>query len=160
MLRVMCLLLGVLLLPRAAVAWEIDGLRSGMTIAEATKAVLAQGDTIDRRMELRERNDAYLLKVTSGWLSFCSDVLYAYRRFLPGGFEAFVLNTERETKRLGAPALQSIPLQLELVASWTVGQDLLTFAVSKEHGANNFTFSRGYEDSTVEQRCKAVTPTR
>jgi hypothetical protein len=153
MWRALAFLIGFLI-PVAALAWEIDGLRSGMTVAEVTKVMLAKGESIDRRAEIGGRKGAYLLSVKSGWLGFCSDVLYSYNRFLPGGFVAFVVNVDREAKRLGAPKLQSITEKLELIASWDLGRDLYSLALSKELNTDVFTFSRDHEDTTIEQRCR------
>jgi hypothetical protein len=153
MARVLAFLIG-LLTPAAALAWEIDGLRSGMTVAEVTRVMLARGESIDRRVEIGDRKGAYLLSVKSGWLSFCSDVLYSYNRFLPGGFAAFVVNVDREAKRLGAPKLQSVTMKLELIAYWDLGKDLYSLALSKELNSDVFTFSRDHEDTMLEQRCR------
>ena len=153
MVRALAFLIGFLI-PVAALAWEVDGLRSGMSVAEVTKVMLARGESIDRRVEIGGRKGAYLLSVKSGWLGFCSDALYSYSRFLPGGFVAFVVSTDREAKRLGAPTLQSITEKLELIATWDLGRDLYSFAISKELDADTFTFSRSHENVTIEQRCR------
>jgi hypothetical protein len=149
------LLLGGLA-PVAAFAWEVDGLRSGMSVAEVTKVMLERGESIDRRVENGSLKDAYLLSFghKSGWLVFCRDVLYGYNRFLPGGYEAFVVNTERAAKRLGAPTLESSKLKLELIATWNLGRDRFSYAISKELDQNVFTFSFDHEDTEIEQRCR------
>jgi hypothetical protein len=126
-----------------------------MSVAEVTKVMLARGESIDRRAEVSDRTNQYLLSVKSGWLGFCSDVLFSYNRFLPGGYAAFVVNTDREAKRLGhKPSLWSITEKLEIIATWDLGRDLYSFAVSKELDTNEFTFSRSHEDTTIEQRCR------
>ena len=143
-----------LLVPCIANAWEVDGLRSGMTLAEATAAVLSSGDIVDSRVGIagadgRTVKNKYSLGVRgahrNAWLSFCSDVLYRYDRFLPGGFEAFVRSTEQEARRLDrAATLRSISLKMEIIASWDIGNDQLSFSAEKFEG--RFNFARSYED--------------
>jgi hypothetical protein len=117
--------------------------------------MLARGESIDMRVEVSERRNQYLLSVKSGWLGFCSDVLFSYTRFLPGGYVAFVANTDRDAKRLGhKPSLWSITEKLEIVATWDLGRDLFSYAISKELSSDVFTFSRSHEDTTLEHPCR------
>jgi len=135
-----------------------------MTLAEAMAVVVSRGEGILGRYETRggPKNaygvqlksksgwDAYGFKLKSGelhsgWLNFCSDMLYGYDRYLPGGFEAFVTNTEREARQLGAPTLRSFSgASMQIVASWSIGNDRLSFGVEKFDG--EFSFSKSYED--------------
>ena len=139
-------------LSSTAVAWEADALRSGMTLAEATKTILSQGESVERKVDISGLRNAYFLQLRNGWLGFCLDLLYSYDRFLPGGFEAFVVNAEKEERRRGAPTLRSIAEKFEIIATWHAGEDRFALAVSKE-GPNRFVFSRVYEDLAVKKPC-------
>jgi hypothetical protein len=156
--------------PFTASAWEADGFRAGMTLAQAMAVTLSHGEGILGRFETPgirggPRN-AYMvqLKRKAGWdshgpklasgetnsgrLIFCSDVLYAYDRYLPGGFEAFVTSTEREARQRGAPTLQSFSgASMSISASWSAGSDGPSFDLEKFDG--QFYFSRSHEDPSV-----------
>jgi hypothetical protein len=156
MSRVLALI--VVLTPTLAFGWEAEGLRSGMGVGEVTKIMLGRGESIKHKVAVGGRNNAYMLAVTSGWIAFCEDTLYGWDRVLPGGFTAFVALTERETKRLGRkPTLESITdAKFELIATWDLGQDLLQYALSYwgSKDPEPWRFSRNYEDTLVEQRCR------
>ena len=141
-------------IPSLALAWEAEGLRSGMPLAEVTKIMLGRGQTLSHKVGVGERKNAYMIAVGGGWLQFCEDVLYGWDRVLQqAGFEAFVLFTERETQRLGQrPTLQSISTKFELIATWDLGRDLLSYGLSKDR--DGWRFSRGHEDTSLEQRCR------
>jgi len=153
MLRLSCVLMGIVI-PSAVAAWDEDGLRSGMSESEAMNVVLSRGEKIEHRVEMADRKGAYSLSVPGARLTFCSDVLYEYTRFLPGGFEAFVQNTERVAKVLGPPLFESYAVKSEISASWPLGEDRLSYAVSKDDDKNVFTFSRQDDDTSNERRCK------
>lgn len=149
--------------PYSASAWEVDGFRSGMTLAEAMTVIRSHGKGVLNRFEVRGAvKNTYSLtlkgkvgwdygyklmsgELTSGSLTFCSDILYGYDRYLAGGFEGFVTNTERETGRLGNPTLQSFTgASMQISASWSTGNDRLSFGLEKFDG--QFYFSQSYED--------------
>jgi hypothetical protein len=154
-------------IPLAAHAWEEDGFRSGMTLAEAMAVVASYGQGALNRIKVsggpknaysvtiggKNGWNSYGYKLSSGELQtgavhFCSDVLYGYDRLLPGGFEAFVKNTEREASRLGAATLQSFSrAPMQIVASWSLGNDSLSFGLDKFYG--EFSFSRAWENLSV-----------
>lgn len=151
----------VVVIPFTASAWEADGFRSGMTLAEAMAVVVSRGEGTIHRAEvaggpknsysviLKSKSGAYGYKLRSGelqsgLLTFCSDVLFGYDRLLPGGFEAFVTNTEREARRLGAPVLEAHSVNMSIIASWTMGNDRQSFSVDKLEF--QFNFSRSYEN--------------
>lgn len=96
-----------LLAARPAMAFEVEGLRAGMTLAEAR--AIAQR----RQMTLRPvpaitgvYSVARAGEEPHGTITFCGnrDALFAYTGFNVGGFDAFVRMVERETGRLGQGA--------------------------------------------------------
>jgi hypothetical protein len=166
LVHVACLLVATFT-PSAVSAWEADGFRSGMTLAEAMAVLISRGEGVLDRFQISGGpKNAYGVQIKSksgwgsygvklkggelhgGWLLFCSDVLYGYDRFLPGGFEAFVTNAEREARRLGAPTLQSLSgASMQIIASWSMGNDRLSLGLDKFDG--EFSFSRVYENLSV-----------
>ena len=109
-----------------AMAFEIEGLRAGMTLAEVR--------AIAQRRQMTLRPVPAIAGVYSlarageephGTITFCGnrDALFAYTGFNVGGFDAFVRLVERETNRLGHGAYST---------SITEGTDGPTYAMRVE----------------------------
>lgn len=144
----------LLIASSSAAAWEVDGLRSGMALAEATKVALARGVTLKNHVRT-DRKDAYFVATSNGWLAFCRDVLYGYEKVHPGGFETFVMELEKEqSSRRVRPTLTGIAVKFELLAVWDDGDQRVTLGLSRNYSTKEFLFSKSYDDAVVERNCE------
>ena len=85
-------------------AWEIDGFRAGMTLAEAQASAARSRITLK---PVQGMPGSFLVSrlgaEAHASIGFCKDqtILFSYSGFNVGGFDAFVRMVEREERRLG-----------------------------------------------------------